>query len=138
MLIRYEDLRHDREGTLRSILDFLGLGWNAAVLNQSYAPQSTFRRDADRERALSRWEQGLVRLVAGIGQFLPQLVLGLGDGIRCLRRGRGSLPIWFFRLQPFFREDPAQYDATFGHPGSSRQKESDSARAQASSTPRRS
>jgi hypothetical protein len=123
MVVRYEDLRRDREGTLRSILDFLGLGWNAAILNQSYAPQSTFRSDADRQKALSQWEEVLIRSVAGIGQILPRPVLGLGDGIRRLRRGRGSLPIWFFRLQPFFRGDPAQYDGTFGHPGSSAHEE---------------
>lgn len=30
-------------------------------------------------------------------------------------------------LQPFFRYHPAQYDATFGHPGSSMQEESEAA-----------
>jgi hypothetical protein len=119
MLVRYEDLLRDGEGTLREILAFLGLDWNPAILNQRYRPQSTFRSDSARKHALSAWEKGLIRIVARIGLIIPPWVLDAGNSIRRLRQGRVSLPVWFFRLQPFFREDPAQYDALFGRPGSS-------------------
>lgn len=122
IVVRYEDMRADLEGTLRRILDFLGLPWDPAVLGQTYKPQSSFRTAQERHKALSSMEKGLIRLVAGLGFLVPRRVL---DGLALLRRwrrGRPSLPWWFFRLSPFFEDEPRQYDEVFGRPSASQQE----------------
>jgi len=118
-LVRYEQMREDLEGTLRCVVGALGLAWDPAVLGQTYKPQSSFRSKEDRKKALSPAEKALVRVVASVGLLMPRCLLRLADRLRQWQRGRRPLPWWFFRLSPFFQDDPRQYDDVFGRPGTS-------------------
>lgn len=119
IVVRYEDMRADIEGTLRRILEFLELPWDPACLGQKYEPQSSFQDPQERRKALSFLDKGLIRLVAGLGHLVPRRAFRLLQQFRGWRRGRPSLPWWFFRLSPFFEDDPLQYDKVFGRPSAS-------------------
>ncbi len=125
MLVAFEQMRADLEPTMRRILDWLGLPWDARVLEQTYPPNTTFRSRQARQHALSPTGKWLVRATAMAGRLLPRPLLVLGDRLLAWRRGRIGLPNWFFRLAPFFEGDPEQYDAYFGHPGTTKTEESD-------------
>ena len=115
-VVYYEQMKSDLAGTMRGILAFLGLEWDDRVLGQTYKPNSTFKDEKARRQALASGERKLVRFIAALARLVPRGVLGLPDRMRH-RRHPKQLPIWFFRLQPFFKDDPRQYDALYGHTG---------------------
>jgi len=118
-LVRYEDFRANTEGVLKDLVAFLGLPWDPKILGQTYKPNTSFRASGDRKAALSRGERWLVRLAAAAGRLIPRCVLEGLHRFRKRRGGRKPLPHWFFRLDPFFKDDPNQYDvATDKPPGS--------------------
>ena len=109
-VFRYEDLRADAEGTLRDVLEFVGLPWDDAVLGQTYKPNTSFRTPEERDQALTPGEKRLIRVLHALASPIPRNLLHLVDRYRRWRRGRPALPHSMFRLQPFFEEDPLQYD----------------------------
>jgi hypothetical protein len=90
ILIRYEDLLGDADGNLRRITDFVGMPFEPTMLRARFAPNSSFRSSQERDRALSAFDRGLIRVFAGIFHFVP---LPLLRGINSWRH-RGHLPKW--------------------------------------------
>jgi len=92
-IIRYEDLLHDYERTVRSLLERLGI-------DASYMPGSAYRPNSSYQGAAPPrlWWQ---RLAIDLGRWLIRICPGAvveRAVMWRLRRRAGILPSWFFRM----------------------------------------
>jgi hypothetical protein len=90
IVVRYEDLLRDTDGNLRRIADFVGMPFEPTMLTPRFAPNSSFRSREVRDRALSGFDRGLIRVFAAVFRSVP---LSLLRAINRWRR-RGRLPKW--------------------------------------------
>jgi hypothetical protein len=98
LVITYEELRADTEALLKRISAFLGIEYDPSMNRQRYAPNTSFRRDQDRSKALTGAEKVLIRLVANSSGVLPLSVMAGLDLLNQRAQGRLSLPDSSFRL----------------------------------------
>jgi hypothetical protein len=96
ILVRYEDLVHDAEGNMRRIADFVGVPFDAAMLEPRFAPNSSFRSAQERDRALGAVDRGLIRGFAMVLRLVPLPLLGRFNAWHN-KRDRMSWPAWVWR-----------------------------------------
>lgn len=96
----YKNLLIAPEPTFRMCLDFLGLDWETSVLEQRFAPNTSFKNQSvARNEMLNRREVAILRLTYSIVRHIPYPLFELWEQ---WRRPRTQDPI------PFLRHDPAR------------------------------
>lgn len=106
-VVQFGDLLEQPERTFQDLCAFLELEFEPAMLQQAYAPNTTFDEANARERTtvLSPVDHRLVRLAQALGRAVPV------SGFRAVRRVAGArakspLPRWFFSLYSPEGEEP--------------------------------
>lgn len=93
--VRYESLRSDLMGSMKSVCAFLGVPFTPECCRQVYRPNTSFPDGAARQRSLSEGEARWARIVAAAARRAPRPWLALASAIRHAIR-RPGLPRWFF------------------------------------------
>jgi hypothetical protein len=106
ILIRYEDLLRDAEGTLRQITAFVGMPFEAAMLVPRFAPNSSFRSSEERDQALAATDRILIRVFSSILRAVPLPLLRRIDTWQ-RRRNPPNWPSWVWKRRPRQLEDAA-------------------------------
>jgi hypothetical protein len=91
LVIRYESLLDDYEGTVRAVLESLGIE-SDALPRSPYAPNTSHREDAP---GLAWWQRLAIAAGRGAVRMLPSALVERAI-IRWRERTPGSLPPWFF------------------------------------------
>ncbi len=99
IIVDYDQLRADNVETLTRICRFLGLPFQDRMRHSTYLPDTSFRDEDTRRRALSSADLGLVEFTRRACEFVPMGVLQRCERLVSRGAGRGrTLPPWFFRL----------------------------------------
>jgi hypothetical protein len=104
LLIRYEDLAHDTEGTMRRVAAFLGLQFDPAMTRARYRANSSFRSIQDRQKALGAADRILIELATAAMHVLP---LGILLWVASRKRARPpTWPDWVWRRRARPEQQP--------------------------------
>jgi hypothetical protein len=94
LIVRYDYLMSDLEGTFAAICDFIRTPFEPDMCRQAFPPNTSFPA-GKRSTLLNRKETHLVQLIAGTFRYFPLSLLQIA---RARLRRRRPLPDWFFRL----------------------------------------
>ena len=98
LLVSYEDLRADTPGVLARITDFLGCGFDPAMLRERYAPNTSFQDTAAQRKQLTALDRLGLRLSLAAARLLPWRVLAALQG--AVQRVRGVVwPDWCWQMR---------------------------------------
>ncbi len=98
ILIEYEELKQATEATVVRVCEFLGIKFQAEMLQQKYKPNTSFADDNERKQVLSVTEEKLIGLFSPVFKLLPYGVYRLARKIERKLAGR-SLPGWFYLIK---------------------------------------
>ncbi len=98
MLIKYEDLKNSTKETVIRVCEFLGIDFQAGMLEQRYRVNTSFINNAERNDVLSVAEERLIKVLNPLFEVLPYALYHLGYKIKRKLGGGGrrKLPPWFF------------------------------------------
>jgi hypothetical protein len=92
--VEYDDLQRDLEATLRDICRFLAIDFEAGMLAERFAANTSFTSNRERQATLSGMDRGLIRVSRALFTLVPLPLM------RLMMRARWSasrpLPEWFF------------------------------------------
>lgn len=100
IVVRYAALRADTEGEMRRVTAFIGVPYEALMLEERYRPNTSFQRgDRDRSRGLTRLDRFVIRIGTTLARLVPLPVLAHIEARR--RRKRGvEWPSWVWKRRP--------------------------------------
>ncbi len=98
-LVRFADMKEDREREMRRVAEFLGLDFDPRMTVERFQANTSFRSSADRAKAFSPADRALVKLAHATARLLP---IGALLAIRKRRRAQRNVvwPDWCWRRRP--------------------------------------
>ncbi len=96
ILIEYEELKNSTRETVIRVCEFLGIDFQAGMLEQRYRANTSFINNAERKNVLSKADERLIKTLDPLFGLLPYSLYHLGYRIKQKRQVQ-KLPDWFFR-----------------------------------------
>jgi len=93
--IEYEDLINSTEQVMRKLCAFLGLDFEEGLLNQGYAPNTSFKAKDERDAVLSKTEVKGIQILSSLMKLVPYRIYRLVYLTKRALQGR-NFPYWFF------------------------------------------
>ncbi len=95
ILIEYAELKKSTKETVSRICKFLGIDFQAEMLEKKYKPNTSFVNNSERMSILSAADEKLVSILNPLFSLLPYALYRFVYLIK-KKRERGKLPYWFF------------------------------------------
>lgn len=99
LLVRYEEMREDLEGTMKRVMAFVGGEFDPAMLVRRFRPNTSFHSGSERQTALLFSDRVIIRLAMAALSLVPLRWLRRMEERRRLDRGV-DWPPWCWKRQP--------------------------------------